>query len=784
MRKRKWGKAVIWLGSVLLILGLLIILFISPIAKYLIEKYDEEYTGRQIEIGFAYVNPFTGFVHLKDVTIYEAEKRGVFFMAEGLSVNFTLRKFLSNECEITAITLDHPRGIFIQKGKLTNLDDVIEHFSKKDTLVTEPGMKVSVLDIKVIKGEFHYRERAIPINYFIKEVDISSKGKAWDADTMDIVFSFLPATGGSVKTNMVINTANADFRLLTVIKKLDLDIFRQYLIDLANYGTFSGNLDAGVKAEGNFKDKQNLHASGLLAINEFHLGKSKGEDYLSFDKLILSAKKLDPRNRTFNFDSISLQHPYFKYEKYDHLDNLQNMFGKGGSNIKEAKANSASFNLILEIGNYVKLLAKNIFSSTYTVHKIAIRDGDLLFNDYSQTEKFSMALNPLSFTADSVNSKNKRVKAILRSGIKPYGNMNIAISIDPRDSTTFEIDYRFRNLPLTMFNPYIISFTSFPLDRGTIELSGDWRAQSAQLNSTNHLVILDPRLSKRLKGKDKKWIPMPFAMYLIRERGNVIDYEIPITGSLKDPKFRFKDAILDLLKNIFVKPATTSYTVKVRNTETEVEKSFQMKWERRSSLLQHHEKKFIEMVADFLKENPEASISVLTYPYQEKEKEAILLFEAKKKYFLVTHSKGEAAFDAKDSIDVERMSSKDSVFVKYVEAQIKNKTFVTIQQKCLAFVGQKLVNSKYKRVLKSREETFSSYFKANNTIERVKIVAGNGKIPYNGFSYHEIKYKGDFPESLREAYEEMNEINNDTPRRKYLKDRKRIAESNDLPLPK
>ena len=62
------------------------------------------------------------------------------------------------------------------------------------------------------------------------------------------------------------------------------------------------------------------------------------------------------------------------------------------------------------------------------------------------------------------------------------------------------------------------------------------------------LVIIDPRVTKRLRNKDKQWIPLPLIMAFIRERGNVIDYEIPITGNLKNPKFHFHDVLVDLLK--------------------------------------------------------------------------------------------------------------------------------------------------------------------------------------------------------------------------------------------
>ena len=49
-------KTLLIVSSILVILVVLVILFISPISKYLVEKYDEQYTGRQITMDWAYVN--------------------------------------------------------------------------------------------------------------------------------------------------------------------------------------------------------------------------------------------------------------------------------------------------------------------------------------------------------------------------------------------------------------------------------------------------------------------------------------------------------------------------------------------------------------------------------------------------------------------------------------------------------------------------------------------------------------------------------------------------------
>ena len=179
-----------------------------------------------------------------------------------------------------------------------------------------------------------------------------------------------------------------------------------------------------------------------MAISNFHFGKDANDDLASFDRLSLDILQFSPVNHQYQFDSVLLVRPFFKYDRYEKLDNLQALFGKNGANIKAA--------------------------------------------------------------AD-----------------------------DP--------------LPAAMFNPYLITYTSFPLDRGTIELTGTWKVRGGIIRSDNHVVIIDPRVTVRRKNKGSTWIPLTLIMSFIREKGNVIDYDIPITGDLKSPKFHLHDVLADLI---------------------------------------------------------------------------------------------------------------------------------------------------------------------------------------------------------------------------------------------
>ena len=81
--KHKLLKALLILAGVVIVFAGLVILFISPITKYLVEKYDLKYTGRQITMDWAYVNPFTGNFHFENLKIHEYHSDSIFLSVKG-----------------------------------------------------------------------------------------------------------------------------------------------------------------------------------------------------------------------------------------------------------------------------------------------------------------------------------------------------------------------------------------------------------------------------------------------------------------------------------------------------------------------------------------------------------------------------------------------------------------------------------------------------------------------------------------------------------------------------
>src|SRR6185436_6985552 len=122
----------------------IIILCLSPIVKYMVEKYDVKYTGREITMSSAYVNPFTGYIHFNNFRMYEQNSDSVFLSAKQIAARFVLRKLFSKTYEVSSLVLKEPHGILIQYDKKTfNFSDMIEKFSP-DTVHVDTAKKVPI----------------------------------------------------------------------------------------------------------------------------------------------------------------------------------------------------------------------------------------------------------------------------------------------------------------------------------------------------------------------------------------------------------------------------------------------------------------------------------------------------------------------------------------------------------------------------------------------------------------------------------------------------------------
>ena len=74
---------------------ILLLLLISPLAEYLIEKNSREWAGRKIEMERLGINLLSGGVSIKQLKIYETDDHNLFVTVNKIRINAALFSFIS-----------------------------------------------------------------------------------------------------------------------------------------------------------------------------------------------------------------------------------------------------------------------------------------------------------------------------------------------------------------------------------------------------------------------------------------------------------------------------------------------------------------------------------------------------------------------------------------------------------------------------------------------------------------------------------------------------------------
>ena len=129
-----------------------------------------------------------------------------------------------------------------------------------------------------------------------------------------------------------------------------------------------------------------------------------------------------------------------------------------------------------------------------------------------------------------------------------------------------------------MFNPYLITYTSFPFDKGAMEIAGTWNVINKQINSINHLSIINPTTADKIKKSGTRHVPVPLLLAFVRDWHRTINIDLPITGDLNDPTYHLSNVIFDVLKNIFEKPPTLPFAISIQQNQADKEDHVMMEW--------------------------------------------------------------------------------------------------------------------------------------------------------------------------------------------------------------
>src|SRR4029077_13522003 len=119
----------------------------------------------------------------------------------------------------------------------------------------------------------------------------------------------------------------------------------------------------------------------------------------------------------------------------------------------------------------------------------------------------------------------------------------------------------FKDLDLTIVNPYSGHFAGYKIDKGKLSVDVSYKIDQRKLAAQQHFVVDEFELGDSVDSPEAMHLPLKIAVALLKDRNGVIDIDLPMSGSLDDPSFRVGPIIWKAFVNLIVKAATAPFAL-------------------------------------------------------------------------------------------------------------------------------------------------------------------------------------------------------------------------------
>src|SRR5262249_36175743 len=184
-----------------------------------------------------------------------------------------------------------------------------------------------------------------------------------------------------------------------------------------------------------------------------------------------------------------------------------------------------------------------------------IEDGSVRFVDQTTKPEVSQDLSRLEVTATNINNRRgARGQVAVQSMVGRDASLDVRGEVGAIGSPPFiDLVGELRSFKLPSVDPYATAATGWMIKRGELTYKMRFKLDGDALEANNDVVVGKLQVAPS-SGTDevKRRIGLPLGLIvsLVKDSNGEIHANVPVSGSLKDPKFHLGDAIWTAIKNV------------------------------------------------------------------------------------------------------------------------------------------------------------------------------------------------------------------------------------------
>jgi len=322
-----------------------------------------------------------------------------------------------------------------------------------------------------------------------------------------------------------------------------------------------------------------------------------------------------------------------------------------------------------EVATEEKAPSKNI-----KIAEITLQGGRINLSDKSVKPEFSMNLTEMGGRISGLSAEeNTTADVELRAKLNDYAPLEITGKINPlREDLYVDLKARIKDLDLSPATPYSGKFVGYTIEKGKLSFDLKYLIVKRKLESQNQIFFDQFTLGDKVDSPQATKLPVKLAVALLKDRKGEIKLDLPVTGSLDDPKFSVWGVILKILVNLISKAATSPFSLLGAVVGGGEELSFVEFDYGRSSIADPNVKK-LETITKALQDRPSLKMDIEGHVDMEKDREGLKQYLFNRK--LKSQKLNEMVKKGQPPIPVDDVKIEPAEYGKYLKMAYKEEKF-------------------------------------------------------------------------------------------------------------
>jgi hypothetical protein len=227
-------------------------------------------------------------------------------------------------------------------------------------------------------------------------------------------------------------------------------------------------------------------------------------------------------------------------------------------------------------------------------------------------------------------------------------------------------------MELSPTTPYAGKYVGYTVEKGKLSFDLKYLIVKKKLESQNQIFMDQLTLGEKVESPHATKLPVKLAIALLKDRKGEIKLDIPVTGSLDDPKFSVWGIILKILINLIARAATSPFSLLGAVFGGGEELSY-VEFDYGSTIISEANVKKLDTIVKALHDRPSLKMDIEGHVDMEKDREGLkqYLFNRKVK----AQKLNEMVKKGQTSVSVDEVKIEPNEYEKYLKMAYKEEKF-------------------------------------------------------------------------------------------------------------